>query len=176
MIWEDGESAVAAPAEEKDDVRARLLAAEPGRPRRLLLESHLREQVAQVLRLSPSRIESHQPLKSFGLDSLMAVELRNRLEASLGVSLSATLVFNYPTVAVMAPYVAGKMGLSLETESNGQAAVVAELVMPTEPKPVGTDDLSPLSTDAAFSPTEIRQLSDEDAEALLLKELEDINF
>jgi NADPH:quinone reductase-like Zn-dependent oxidoreductase/acyl carrier protein len=155
----------------KEDIRAQLLAADPGRPRRLLLESHLREQIAHVLRLSPSRIESHQPLKSLGLDSLMAVELRNRLEATLGVSLSATLVFNYPTVAVMAPHIANKMGIPLDGMATTEtAAPIAQAKQPGQMK-------APLpKAGDALTSAEIGQLSDEDAEAMLLKELEDIDF
>jgi NADPH:quinone reductase-like Zn-dependent oxidoreductase/acyl carrier protein len=67
-----------------------------------LLERHLMEQVGVVLHLEPSRIDRTAPLQSLGMDSLMSLELRNRLEASLGLKLSATLVFTYPTVGALA--------------------------------------------------------------------------
>src|SRR5690606_26806295 len=106
------------------------------------------------------RVDVHKPLKTMGLDSLMAVELRNRLENSLGVTLSATLVFNYPTIALMVPYAAGKMGISLEGDG------VVETAGDSAPAPAVPDlDVSTIS-----------QLSDEDAEALLLQELEDLDF
>jgi acyl carrier protein len=95
-------------------IRQALLAAEVGRPRRSILESYLREQAAQVLRLAPARIEVHKPLQSLGFDSLMTLEFRNRLEAGLGVSLPATLVWNYPTIHVLAPYLAEKLNLPLD--------------------------------------------------------------
>jgi acyl transferase domain-containing protein/acyl carrier protein len=51
-----------------------------------LLQSYVTEQVARVLGLSPSQIDIQQPLTNLGLDSLMAVELKNRISADLGVN------------------------------------------------------------------------------------------
>ncbi|HAJ59522.1 MAG TPA: hypothetical protein DCP31_09835 [Cyanobacteria bacterium UBA8543] len=62
----------------------RLLAAAP-EERKSLLESGLRELFAKVLGFSTAKVDLQQPLYSLGLDSLMAVELRNRIEANLGV-------------------------------------------------------------------------------------------
>lgn len=50
-----------------------------------------------------------QPLSEAGVDSLGAVELRNKLEASLGVELPATVTFDYPTTAALASFLAARM-------------------------------------------------------------------
>ena len=66
-------------------------------------------QVARVLGpATPASIGERQPLSELGLDSLMAVELRNLLGACLGLeqALPATLVFDYPTVEALAGYLA----------------------------------------------------------------------
>ncbi|MBP7569534.1 MAG: SDR family NAD(P)-dependent oxidoreductase, partial [Acidobacteria bacterium] len=81
------------------------------------LEKHVCERVGQVLRLAPSRVDRGRPFRALGLDSLMAVELRNRLEASTGEKLPATLAWNYPTVSVLAPFLAERMGVPLADES-----------------------------------------------------------
>lgn len=94
------------------ELRAALEAAEPA-SRRTMLEAHLREQIGQVLRMPPARIEASTPFGSLGLDSLMGLEIRNRLEASLGLKLSATLLWTVPTVTALLPYLAEKMGLAL---------------------------------------------------------------
>jgi acyl carrier protein len=51
-----------------------------------LLQSYLSEQVARVLGLSPSKLDVQQPLSHLGLDSLMAVELKNRIAVDLKVN------------------------------------------------------------------------------------------
>jgi hypothetical protein len=47
-----------------------------------------------------------------GLDSLMGVELRNRLELDLGLRLPATLAWNYPTVDALSTFLLGKIALA----------------------------------------------------------------
>ncbi len=64
---------------------AALLAAEP-EERSRLLQSYLSAQVARVLGLAASKLDLQQPLSNLGLDSLMAVELKNRIAVDLKVN------------------------------------------------------------------------------------------
>jgi len=101
-------SAVAdrAPAAPASSMLADLLEATPARREQLLLE-FVREHVARVVAApSAQTIDPREPLNEMGLDSLMAVDLRNRLGKGLGLSrsLPATLVFDHPTVDALARY------------------------------------------------------------------------
>ena len=89
--------------------------------RRKLLETYLQKQVAHVLKLDVARVEPTRPLGMMGVDSLMGLELRNRLEVELGIAFSATLVWNYPTIVEMAPYIADRIGVALVAETGAEA-------------------------------------------------------
>jgi NAD(P)-dependent dehydrogenase (short-subunit alcohol dehydrogenase family)/SAM-dependent methyltransferase len=78
--------------------------------RKSLLLDHIRQKAAQVLSIANANtIDVHQPLQSMGLDSLMAVELRNRLGQSAGKTLPATLLFEYPTISALTDYLASEV-------------------------------------------------------------------
>jgi myxalamid-type polyketide synthase MxaE and MxaD len=81
----------------RDEKRSMLLTAEPSE-RRELLQAYLTELVARVLGLSASRVDIQQPLSNLGLDSLMAVELKNRIAFDLGVNVPMVTLLSGPTV------------------------------------------------------------------------------
>ena len=82
------------------DLLERLAAAEPGARARLLQEV-VRAQVARVLRIPEAKLDAAATLTSLGMDSLTELDLRNRLEADLGLRLPATLIWQCPTIAAL---------------------------------------------------------------------------
>jgi myxalamid-type polyketide synthase MxaE and MxaD len=90
----------------EQELRARMATASAVE-RRVLLEGVVRDNVAKVLKIAPAKLDARKTLGSMGLNSLLAMELRNRLEAALGRSLSATLTWNYPTVVALVEHFAG---------------------------------------------------------------------
>ena len=82
--------------------RAKLKAL-PQAARRQALELLIAERVRELMGLPVGQvIETETPLRSAGLDSLMAVELRNGLARLGGAPLPVTLVFDHPTIAAIA--------------------------------------------------------------------------
>jgi myxalamid-type polyketide synthase MxaB len=75
-----------------------------------LLVGYIQKQVAQVLGLARSQLDIQQPLNYMGLDSLMAVELRNRMKSELGVELSVATFLEGLSVSTLATQVMEQMG------------------------------------------------------------------
>ncbi|GIF63129.1 phthioceranic/hydroxyphthioceranic acid synthase [Asanoa ishikariensis] len=98
------------------DVRADLAATPAGLARRTALESYVGGHVQAVMRLGDSVLDPQVPLRALGFDSLLAMELRARLEAGLGVKLAGNFVWQHPTLAALAEGLAGHMDLALEAD------------------------------------------------------------
>lgn len=99
-----------------------------------LLRRAIRIHVANILDISDaSRIELGRPLSDMGLDSLMAVELRNKIGGALGMELSATVLFEHPTVDELTTHILGNLFLPEETSNSASAdAATASVTDPND--------------------------------------------
>jgi acyl carrier protein len=90
-----------------------------------LLVSHVRDQVMAVLNLPASApLPINQGFFELGMDSLMAMEVRNRLQNTLGLVLPVTVVLENGTIAALAAHLIGALFPSEEADS--ASSVVAE--------------------------------------------------
>jgi acyl transferase domain-containing protein/surfactin synthase thioesterase subunit/D-arabinose 1-dehydrogenase-like Zn-dependent alcohol dehydrogenase/acyl carrier protein len=90
--------------QEAQELLARLVTADPA-GRAAMLTEILLLQVAQVLRLPETQIAPSAPLTTLGMDSLMGLDLRNRIESVLGIRLPASLLLTHPTVNGLADHI-----------------------------------------------------------------------
>ncbi|MEQ1503158.1 MAG: SDR family NAD(P)-dependent oxidoreductase, partial [Myxococcota bacterium] len=108
--------------------------AAPTGARRAMVVDHVQQVASRVLGYGPGkRLGTRDGFFDAGMDSLMAMDLRERLQTAIGAPLSATLAFDHPTVeAVADALLAVIVGASLAMSSGGPT--LAETVVgSTEP-------------------------------------------
>jgi acyl carrier protein len=141
-------------------LREALNAAASGQPRCLILETYLKEQLAKILMVPASRLDTGKAFKAYGMDSLSALKFRSRIESDTDLRLSATIVWNYPTITHLAAFLSKKIGRPHEHAEGGDGSTNSEALM--EPKPIGTDGGT-----LGNIIEELESMSDEEARKLL---------
>jgi acyl carrier protein len=80
-----------------------------------LLEARIAEKAVRVLGIDGGQPpDPRRPLQEMGLDSLMAVELRNALAQGSGITLPSTLLFDHPTIEALVAFMAPLLGAGPE--------------------------------------------------------------
>ncbi|MCZ8379917.1 SDR family NAD(P)-dependent oxidoreductase [Mycobacterium sp. CPCC 205372] len=96
----------------------------PLQQRKRLLTDYLRDAVAEVTRVDAAEIREDAGFFDLGMDSLMAVELRRRIEQGVGKDIPVTLVMDHPRLSDAADWLLGDvLGLS------------EQVAGPSEPRP-----------------------------------------
>ncbi|MBV9720905.1 MAG: KR domain-containing protein, partial [Mycobacterium sp.] len=109
------------------------------------LEAGLRAILARELRMPEAELEPNRPFAELGLNSVMAMSVRRETEQFLGVELSATMLFNHPTIVSLAAYLARKLLPHSEADDeidvlgDSASSVLDELFDSVESAPAGSE-------------------------------------
>lgn len=129
-----------------------------------VLGNHLRAVTARVLGLDAEQVSTEETLSSLGLDSMMAVEMKHRIEASLPVDVSVLDLLQGISLADLAEGLVGKLELGAIGVASGPDEPSA--AAPAESGGDQLDELELLLADA--TPSELQALLRElDAEHLV---------
>jgi acyl transferase domain-containing protein len=132
-------STQAQPLQAGPSLHERMAAALPAR-RKTVLRDEVRRLTVKVLGVQRADdLDVTEPLRQLGLDSLMAVELRNLLGKSVGRTLAATVTFDHPSVAALTEHLASEV---FADQFEPAAAAPAPV-----PAPPPADSLDALSED-----------------------------
>ncbi|MBG1258279.1 type I polyketide synthase [Nostoc sp. BAE] len=134
------------------------LEASPVNERQTLLIAYIQTELVKLLGIDASELEPQQGFLDLGMDSLMAVELKNRLESTLSCSLPATLVFDYPTIEALVDYLL-------------KDAIASSISHESTVESQQTNHKEQVVTESYLD-----DLSDSEAEALLLGKLNSMRY
>ncbi|MET9921906.1 type I polyketide synthase, partial [Streptomyces sp. NPDC006435] len=135
----------AAPA---DALRERLARVPYGERRHVLLETVRTEAAAVLGHSDRDTVTAGRRFQDLGFDSLMSLELRNRLSRATGTALPPTLVFERPTPEALADWLRSELG-------------------PETPAEPATPAAGPQGTDGGEAPEEASHLDELSADDLV---------
>ncbi len=105
----------------------------PVQQRKKLLTDYLRDAVAEVTRVDAAEIREDAGFFDLGMDSLMAVELRRRIEQGVGKEIPATLAMDYPRLSDVVDYLLGDvLGLSEQVSAKSGPQLAAAVTTRTD--------------------------------------------
>ncbi|HMV14122.1 MAG TPA: type I polyketide synthase [Chitinophagales bacterium] len=115
------------------------------------IKEHIKQHISTATKLLVSKIKEDETFKALGIDSLHALQLKNKLQADFNLTFNVAVVWQYPTVQKLADFIANELKL------NEQFANESSDVISSTPSSAGLDDIE----------TQVKNLSLED----LMKEL-----
>mgnify|MGYP000957639041 CR=1 FL=1 len=109
------------------------LANAPVQQRKRLLADYLRDAVAEVTRVDPAEIREDAGFFDLGMDSLMAVELRRRIEQGVGAEIPATLAMDHPRLSDVVDYLLDDvLGLGEQSSARSGPALASVVTTRTD--------------------------------------------
>jgi phthiocerol/phenolphthiocerol synthesis type-I polyketide synthase A len=109
------------------------------------LEAGLRTILARELHLPEAELALDLPFAELGLNSVMAMSVRRDTEQFVGIELSATMLFNYPTIIALAEHLAKKLLPQSDSDNDidalgdSDSSVLDDLFDSVESAPAGSE-------------------------------------
>jgi len=145
-----GSRAPHAPATPAADIplEQRMAALPPAEREQAVLDL-VRTHVAAVRHDDPGSVEIERGFTEMGLDSLAAIELRNRLQSATGLRLPATLMFDYPSPSVLAGFLLAELSPESPEPESAPVPLPAPAHVPEQEPAAGstTETIKSMSVD-----------------------------
>ncbi|HSP26149.1 MAG TPA: acyl carrier protein, partial [Saliniramus sp.] len=137
---EAGRSAADAPAASARPLLRSLLEGAASGERLAIIRREIMSVVAEDMRVPSGDISLRRPLSDYGLDSLLAVQMRNSLSALMGETMPASVLYDYPTVSALADFILERLGGSAADESAPAPAPAMDDTVASRPQAEAEDE------------------------------------
>ena len=106
-----------------------------------VIESYIAKKVADLLKISFSRVDVHSPLNTLGIDSLMAAELKTAIEEDMGIAFPVEALFLGAGISDLTAHVLWQrtLGRGLEAKDGPLGKVLSSGRQSGEPAERGID-------------------------------------
>src|SRR5713226_3087509 len=112
------------------------------------MQAYLCDTISRSLRLPASKLDVDQPVTNLGLDSLIDLEVRNRIQVDMGVRVPIAKLLHGPSIAELATYLSELFGAE---HSHARPSLPPTRKAPVDPQ------------------AEVEKMSDEEVDVLLNK-------
>ncbi|MFZ5526629.1 MAG: SDR family NAD(P)-dependent oxidoreductase [Pseudomonadota bacterium] len=119
-----------------------------------LLDELVAGLVAETLGLRQDEVDRHAGFFDLGLDSLSALEIKNRLQATLGLNLPGTLAFDHPTPSALVAHLSQRMAAAPSVQAGvpSTSAVPQSAASASRPTPPAMPMLDALADQPTPAP------------------------
>jgi acyl-CoA synthetase (AMP-forming)/AMP-acid ligase II/acyl carrier protein len=136
------------------------------------IEAHIAAAVAVFLKIDAARVSRTTPWNELGFDSVNALQLALRVQEATGLSVDATALWERTNIEELAMHLASQAGAAAATARASAAAPATAMGSVPASTALPVQAAQAARPAAPQSVAELAALSDQEAEALLLKELE----
>ena len=90
------------------------------------IKDKLKQHIASITKIQIARLKESDTFKSMGIDSMQALQLKNKLQADFGLNLAVSSIWTHPTIEKYTAFLAAELGLSAKEEEDIQPTKVVE--------------------------------------------------
>lgn len=123
------------------------------------LKQEIKQAISSVTKINPHKIKEDDTFKSYGVDSLLALQIKNKLQKDLDVALNVSVIWSHPTVNKLADFLLKALKIEEQlstTETKAEASENAARPTPVMPAKSGIEaEVENLSLDEL-----LKQLND----------------
>ncbi|GER91158.1 polyketide synthase [Dictyobacter vulcani] len=113
---EAGHAGTTETGQEQKKLAVELLLAATEAERAELLQTYLSEHTARILRIPAAKLDVQRPLHTLGIDSLMAVELKNQIESDTAITVPVVLLLQGITIQQLTAFLSGELTSKTATD------------------------------------------------------------
>lgn len=84
------------------------------------LKDLLKQNISSITKIQPARLKESDTFKSMGIDSMQALQLKNKLQAATGLNLAVSSIWTHPTIEKYATFLSKELGLGSGSVSKGE--------------------------------------------------------